>query len=109
MNWSNGWKEMSNFDAMISIQQREIIINTLKPFHPKKIGVFGSYARGENTDKSDLDLLVEFGVQLSLLDLVGLEQDLSEHLCIKVELITQGGLSPYIRPYVEKDYKAILP
>ncbi|HTH54502.1 MAG TPA: nucleotidyltransferase family protein [Cyclobacteriaceae bacterium] len=94
---------------MISVEQKEIIITTLKPFQPKKIGVFGSYARGENTEGSDLDLLVEFGAKLSLLDLAGLEQDLTEHLRIKVGLVTQGGLSPYIRPYVEKDYKAILP
>lgn len=94
---------------MVSATQKKIIIQTLKPFQPKKIGVFGSYARGENTEKSDLDLLVEFGAKLSLLDLAGLEQDLSEHLRIKVDLVTQGGLSPYVRPYVEKDYKSILP
>jgi predicted nucleotidyltransferase len=94
---------------MISSEQKEIIISTLMPYHPKKIGVFGSYARGENTKQSDLDLLVEFEAKLSLLDLVGLEQDLSEHLSIKVELITHRALSPYIRPYVEKDYIAILP
>ena len=94
---------------MISARQKEIIINTLMPYQPKKIGAFGSYARGENTDKSDLDLLVEFGAKISLLDLAGLTQDLSEHLHIKVDLVTQGGLSPYIRPYVERDYKSILP
>ena len=94
---------------MISADQKEILIKNLSPYKPKKLGVFGSYARGENDATSDLDILVEFGVQISLLDLVGLEQDLSEMLGIKVDLVTERALSKYIRPYVEKDYQQILP
>jgi predicted nucleotidyltransferase len=73
------------------------------------LGVFGSYARGENNANSDLDLLVEFGVRISLLDLAGLEQDLSECLGVKVDLVTERALSKHVRPYVEKDYLSILP
>jgi predicted nucleotidyltransferase len=94
---------------MISKVQKDIIIKNLTLYKPKKLGVFGSYARGENNADSDLDILVEFGVRISLLDLVGLEQDLSESLGIKVDLVTERGLSKYIRPYVEKDYHPILP
>ena len=94
---------------MITITQKEIIINKLAPYAPMKLGVFGSYARDENTLTSDLDLLVEFGIRINLLDLIGLEQDLSESLGVKVDLVTERALSPYIRPYVEKDYKSILP
>lgn len=93
---------------MISLKQKEIIINTLMPFQPKRLGVFGSYARGENTERSDLDLLVKFGVRISLLDLVGLEQELTESLGIRVDLVTEGALSPYIKPYVERDYQSII-
>ena len=94
---------------MISDAQKEIIIRNLSPYKPKKLGVFGSYARGENNAPSDLDILVEFGVRISLLDLVGLEQDLSESLGIKVDLVTERALSKHIRPYVAKDYQPILP
>jgi predicted nucleotidyltransferase len=94
---------------MISGNQKEIIIKNLSPYKPKKLGIFGSYARGDNNTNSDLDILVEFSVQISLLDLAGLEQDLSESLGIKVDLVTERALSKYVRPYVEKDYQSILP
>jgi predicted nucleotidyltransferase len=94
---------------MISAVQKDIIIKNLSPYKPKKLGVFGSYARGENNANSDLDLLVEFGVRISLLDLAGLEQHLSECLGVKVDLVTERALSKHVRPYVEKDYLSILP
>ncbi len=93
---------------MITIEQQKVILDKLSPYQPKKVGVFGSYARGENNKYSDLDLLVEFGVRINLLDLIGLEQDLSEILGVKVDLVTVGGLSPYVKPYVEKDLKSLL-
>ncbi len=93
---------------MITAEQQKVILNTLSPYQPTKVGVFGSYARGENRIDSDLDLLVEFGVRINLLDLIGLEQDLSEILGVKVDLVTVGGLSPYVKPYVEKDLRSLL-
>jgi len=94
---------------MISDVQKNIIIRNLLPYKPKRLGIFGSYARGENNANSDLDILVEFGERISLLDLAGLEQDLSDCLGIKVDIVTERGLSKYVRPYVEKDYQPILP
>ena len=93
---------------MISSEQQQIILSKLLPFKPTKISVFGSYARGENTPTSDLDLLVEFGVRLNLLEVIGLEQDLTEMLGVKVDLVTEKELSPYIRPFVEADLKQLL-
>ena len=78
---------------MISQRQQEIILETLSPFHPHKISVFGSYARSENKENSDLELLVEFEI----------EQELSQIPGIKVDLVTEETISPYIRPYVEND------
>ena len=95
---------------MINQTQKETIIQTLQPIRPNKIGVFGSFARGENRAGSDLDILV-YLVQMnkvSLLDLIGAEQELSEALGIKVDLITDRSLNPLIRPYIEKDLKIIL-
>ena len=42
---------------MINDLQKHIIINTIMPYHPVRIGIFGSMARGENTDNSDIDIL----------------------------------------------------
>ena len=92
---------------MITKKQQSTIKRVLSPFLPEYIGVFGSFARGEQGPDSDLDLLVKFGKRLSLLDLVGLELDLTDELGIKVDLVTVGGLSPLIREYVEKDLKKI--
>ena len=60
-------------------------------------GIFGSYARGEQNDKSDVDLLVRFVKPKSLLALAHLERLLSEKLGRKVDLVTENALSPYIK------------
>jgi len=59
--------------------------------------LFGSVARGDDTPESDVDLLVEFEGQKSLFDLIGLEQELSEFLGRKVDLLTEPSISPYLR------------
>ena len=68
----------------------------------KKIGLFGSFARGEQKANSDIDFLVEFEKPDfdNFMDLVFFLEDLFNR---KVELITNGSLSPYIQPYVEKE------
>lgn len=89
---------------MISSEQRNIILDTVSKYSPKLVGVFGSYARGENTENSDLDILIDFEPALDLLTLVGIEQELSRKLKIKVDLITARSLNPALKVYVEKDY-----
>jgi predicted nucleotidyltransferase len=61
------------------------------------VRVFGSLARGEGTEDSDLDLLVTLGEGRSLLDLVGLKQDLEDLVHRPVDVVTDRALSPYIR------------
>jgi len=62
----------------------------------RNVRVFGSVARGAATTH-DLDLLVDFPPGRSLLDLIGLEQDLEEVLGMEVDVVTEDGLSPYLR------------
>ena len=64
------------------------------------VSVFGSRARGTATPESDLDLLVQLERGRSLLDLVAIKQDLEDLLKCKVDVVTTGGLSPYLRDQV---------
>jgi len=72
-----------------------------------KVSVFGSMARGEATDKSDIDLLVEFSKRKSLLAFVALERQLSAALGRKVDLLTEASLSPYLRDRIKCDLRVI--
>jgi predicted nucleotidyltransferase len=60
------------------------------------LGVFGSYVRGDARESSDLDILVEFDQAPSLLKLIRMEDDLSERLGIKVDLVMKKALKPRI-------------
>ena len=71
------------------------------------LGVFGSVARGEATAQSDVDLLVEFSNRKSLLAVVSLERQFSDALGRKVDLLTEGAISPYLRSRILRDLKVI--
>lgn len=93
---------------MIDNQIQDQVIATLLPYHPYKIGVFGSYARGDNNEDSDLDILVSFEKRISLLKLVQIQQKLSDKLGIKVDLVTENGLkNPRLKKYIKKDLISI--
>jgi uncharacterized protein len=62
----------------------------------KEIGIFGSYVRQEQTEASDVDVLVEFSEVPGLLKFIDLENYLSDSLGIKVDLVHQKGLKPRI-------------
>ncbi|HSO73666.1 MAG TPA: nucleotidyltransferase family protein [Blastocatellia bacterium] len=71
------------------------------------MGVFGSQARGEANDKSDIDLLVRFSTPKSLLALIALERQLSVALESRVDLLTEAALSPYLRERILVDLRVI--
>lgn len=83
------------------------IVSCLSKYNPAKIGVFGSFARNENTKDSDIDILVDFIDPISFLDFVGIEQELSEILGIKVDLVTGRSVDPKLKKYIERDLKII--
>jgi predicted nucleotidyltransferase len=73
-------------------------------FGVKKIGVFGSVARGEAKEKSDVDVLVEFeSTKKNFDNFMELCFFLEDLFGKKVDLITTSGLDKYIRPYVERE------
>ena len=83
------------------------IVSILARYRVKKIAIFGSYARGEAKPESDIDILVEFSERKSLLDLVGIEQELSEALGVKADLLTEKSISPYLIDRIKKEMKMI--
>jgi uncharacterized protein len=68
----------------------------------RRIGLFGSFARGEQRESSDIDLLVEFE-KPTFRNFMNLSFYLADIFHRKVDLVTVKGLHPRIRPYVEKD------
>jgi len=93
---------------MINEQLKSLVINSLLPYQPEKIGIFGSFARDENLKDSDLDILITFKNSISLLKLVQIEQKLSDELGIKVDLITENGLkNPRLKRFIFGDVKII--
>jgi predicted nucleotidyltransferase len=94
---------------MVPIEVKNIILSRLKKFDPQKVGIFGSFARGDNKKGSDIDILVEFKKIPSLLALIKLENDLSEILGTKVDLVTTGALkNKRIKNSIKKDLISIL-
>ncbi len=79
------------------------VISILSNHGIKKIAVFGLYARGEATPESDLDILVEFPKGTSLFDHARIQNELKEKLGIKVDMLTEGAISPYIFDKVKKE------
>lgn len=87
---------------------KNIIINTLQEYNPEMIGIFGSYARNENTSLSDIDILVRFKSTLSLLQLIHVENLISQKLGIKVDLITEGAIkNTILKESIHKDLQII--
>ena len=71
------------------------------------IGVFGSMARGEATEQSDVDLLVRFTKPRSLLDMVRVEREISASLGRNVDLVTENAISPYLREKVKEGLRVV--
>ncbi len=77
----------------------------LKKFGIQNIGLFGSYARDEQSKKSDIDILIDFDPDKENFDNYMAVYDYFEKLFKneKVEIVTKNGLSPYIGPRILKD------
>lgn len=69
----------------------------------ERLRLFGSFARGEEREGSDVDLIADFATRKSLLDLVRIERELSDYLGRKVDLLTERALSPYLRDRILRE------
>lgn len=84
------------------------IVEFLKSKGATKVAVFGSYVRDEETPKSDIDVIIDFKKHsMGLFEFVGIQQELSEKIGIKVDLLTEEGISPYLIKNVRKEMKVL--
>jgi hypothetical protein len=84
------------------------IISYLSQYGPERIGIFGSFARQEENEDSDIDILVKFKETISLLDLVRIHRELSALLGKKVDLVTEQALrNNRIRKSIYNDLRII--
>lgn len=78
-----------------------------KNYKVKQIGLFGSYLRDKQKKGSDLDVLVEFIQPISLFKFIDLEPYLQRLLSVKVDLVSQKTLKPYLGQYILKEVSYI--
>ncbi|MGD0204758.1 MAG: nucleotidyltransferase family protein [Candidatus Bathyarchaeia archaeon] len=95
---------------MKTLEEIKTELETLKPtlkerFGVETIGVFGSYTRGEQTKKSDIDILVTFrqDAQIGFFKFLELEEFLTKKLGVKVDLVTKNALKPFIKDRVLRE------
>jgi hypothetical protein len=106
--WYNKFMSTQRKIKVTSLDEIKEVIKKHRPelksqFHVEKIGVFGSYARGAQKKRSDVDFLVTFDTAISLFDHVDLAIYLNELMGCKVDVIRHDNLRPELRDYVLKD------
>jgi len=80
------------------------LINKIAAKHGvRSIRVFGSFARGEETVASDIDLLVELEPKRSLLDMISMKYEIVDLVGRKVDVVTAKGISPYLVEQITKE------
>lgn len=84
-------------------EQREQILRLADRYRTSDVRVFGSVARGDNSEASDVDLLVKARPGCSLFDLGGLLEDLQDLLGSRVDLVLEDGLKPRLRDRVLRE------
>lgn len=93
----------------ITIDQiKKKAVPILKEAGVTRSALFGSFVRGEEDEKSDIDILVDLPREKSLLDLVRLQRKLQETLGREVDLLTYNAVNPLLKGYIQKDQLAIL-
>ena len=103
---------MQTVTQLRSLEEIKEELQVLKPelkkrFNVETIDIFGSYARGEQTAKSDLDLLVTYSQAISLLAIYDLKMYLKRKLHLKVDVISKDYLNKHIRDEVLKEVVAV--
>lgn len=96
---------LCNLCSMVAKNQLNSIIKTLKPYHPKRMGLFGSVSRNEENQDSDMDILFSLNQPIGLFTLSKIHFELEEKQHKKVDLISENGLSKFIKERVLREVK----
>ncbi len=84
-------------------QKRDAILEIARRYGAHDVRIFGSVARGDTTEVSDLDLIVRFEPSRSLLDHAGLIGELEDMLGVKVDVVDEDGMRPRFRKAVMRE------
>ncbi len=87
---------------------KTIVIPILKKHNITKAGIFGSYATDSATVQSDIDLLIELGTKISLLDFVGIKFELEDALGQHVDLVEYESIKPLLKDDIMNSQVIIL-
>ena len=90
---------------MKSLEKLKAELEAIKPvlkqrYKVETIGIFGSYSRGEQTKKSDLDILVSFSESIGIYKFVEVEEFISSKLGVRIDLVQKGALLPMIKDQI---------
>ncbi len=86
---------------------KPLILGVLKKYNIRRAGLFGSYARGEQTKGSDIDIIVEYPKGMGF-KFFRISLELEKVLKKKVDLLTYGGINPHIKKHIMKDEVKLL-
>jgi len=86
---------------------RESIVGILSGYGAERIAIFGSYARGEAKNRSDIDILVRFARPKSLIQIVQIEDEIKKSIHMNVDLVTEKAVSPYLEGTIHRDEMVI--
>ncbi len=84
----------------LTASQKKQLSRILKQHDVRRAEVFGSFARGDATAKSDLDILIDMRGRKSLFDLVGLKLDLEDRFGRSVDIVTYRSVNPRLKPFI---------
>ena len=86
------------------VQHKPTLVDT---YHINRLGIFGSYVRGEQHASSDLDVLIEYDEPPTLLALIELEYVLSELMGMNVDVVTTTGIKPHLKDRILQEVNDI--
>lgn len=92
---------------MLSQKEIDIIIETLKPYNPKRIALFGSVARNEETPSSDIDIMYSFNSPITLFNKYDIVEELKLKLKKDIDFVSEKAIHPKLKPFILNDLKII--
>lgn len=87
---------------------KKAILPVLRKYGISKAGIFGSFAKMKQTSGSDIDILVELGPEVSLLDFIGIKLELEDILHSKVDLVEYKAIKPILKDRILREQVSIL-